>query len=65
METMEPVRCPDGCGEPLTLEPYEEDSVKLSGCTCGNIPGCEIPLREMGLQKLEGVTIYLYQLKSN
>jgi hypothetical protein len=63
---MEEVRCQGPCGKPLIFEPFveNEDSLKLKGCTCGEIPGVEISLRQIGLQKLEGVTIYLYRLKS-
>ena len=65
---MEEVRCQGPCGKPLIFEPYEkgaaEDSIKLRGCSCGEVPGFEIPLKKIGLQKLEGVTIYLYRLKS-
>ena len=64
LSQMEPVRCPDGCQKPLTFESFAGNSIKLTGCTCGNIPGFEIPLREIGLQKLEGARIYLYKLKS-
>ncbi len=67
LSQMEQVQCPDVCHEPLTFESVESsagNSIKLTGCTCGYIQKFEIPLREIGLEKLKGETIYLYRLKS-
>ena len=64
LSQMEQVRCPDVCKKPLTFETFAPNSIKLTGCSCGYIPRFEIPLREIGLENLEGERIYLYKSKS-
>ena len=64
---LELVRCPGQCKLWLRFEPYSEgsDSIKLTGCNCSQVRQFEIDLKEIGLQELAGVTMYLCKAKSS